>query len=233
MKLVPKPLLAQVIMASFDDVEKGGRRGCRGDRRRHHPGRHGDDGQAGDGGGRAVRQGGLRPRRRGDPAGRIRRHARGGRRGDRAHRARAAREAARRASRCRTPRPSGCASGRAARRRFPRSGRISPDYYCMDGTIPRKRLGEVLKAIAAMEKKYGLRCANVFHAGDGNLHPLIMFDANDPDSVRARRGIRLRDPRGMRRGRRHGHRRARRRRREDPPDVRAVRPRPRWTRSSR
>jgi len=66
---------------------------------------------------------------------------------------------------------------------FPAVGRISPDYYCMDGTIPRKRLGEVLKAIAAMEKKYELRCANVFHAGDGNLHPLIMFDANDPDSV--------------------------------------------------
>ncbi len=66
---------------------------------------------------------------------------------------------------------------------FPAVGRISPDYYCMDGTIPRKRLGEVLKAIAAMEKKYDLRCANVFHAGDGNLHPLIMFDANDPDSV--------------------------------------------------
>jgi glycolate dehydrogenase FAD-linked subunit len=66
---------------------------------------------------------------------------------------------------------------------FPAVGRISPDYYCMDGTIPRKRLGEVLKAIAGMEKKYNLRCANVFHAGDGNLHPLIMFDANDPDSV--------------------------------------------------
>jgi glycolate oxidase len=66
---------------------------------------------------------------------------------------------------------------------FPAVGRISPDYYCMDGTIPRRRLGEVLKAVAAMEKKYNLRCANVFHAGDGNLHPLIMFDANDPDSV--------------------------------------------------
>jgi glycolate oxidase len=66
---------------------------------------------------------------------------------------------------------------------FPAVGRISPDYYCMDGTIPRKRLGEVLKAVAAMEGKYRLRCANVFHAGDGNLHPLIMFDANDPDSV--------------------------------------------------
>jgi len=61
---------------------------------------------------------------------------------------------------------------------FPAAGRISPDYYCMDGTIPRKRLGEMLTAIQEMEEKHGLRCANVFHAGDGNLHPLILFDAN-------------------------------------------------------
>ena len=66
---------------------------------------------------------------------------------------------------------------------FPASGRISPDYMCMDSTIPRKRLAEILLAIAEMEKKYNLRCANVFHAGDGNLHPLIMFDANDPDQL--------------------------------------------------
>ncbi|MEC5160922.1 glycolate oxidase [Janthinobacterium sp. CG_23.3] len=64
---------------------------------------------------------------------------------------------------------------------FPAAGRISPDYYCMDGTIPRKRLAQVLTGIAQMEVKYGLRCANVFHAGDGNLHPLILFDANQPD----------------------------------------------------
>ncbi len=61
---------------------------------------------------------------------------------------------------------------------FPAAGRISPDYYCMDGTIPRKKLAQVLLGIAAMESKYGLHCANVFHAGDGNLHPLILFDAN-------------------------------------------------------
>ena len=73
-------------------------------------------------------------------------------------------------------------SGRKAA--FPAMGRISPDYYCMDGTIPRKRLGEVLGFIAGMEKKYGLRCPNVFHAGDGNLHPLILFDANNPDELR-------------------------------------------------
>jgi glycolate oxidase len=66
---------------------------------------------------------------------------------------------------------------------FPASGRISPDYMCMDSTIPRKRLADILEAIAAMERKYGLRCCNVFHAGDGNLHPLILFDANDADQL--------------------------------------------------
>src|SRR5437763_5357028 len=66
---------------------------------------------------------------------------------------------------------------------FPASGRISPDYMCMDSTIPRKRLADILLAIQQMEKKYDLRCANVFHAGDGNLHPLILFDANDPDQL--------------------------------------------------
>ena len=63
---------------------------------------------------------------------------------------------------------------------FPAAGRISPDYYCMDGTIPRKQLARVLKAIEDMEGSFGLRCANVFHAGDGNMHPLILFDANQP-----------------------------------------------------
>ncbi len=66
---------------------------------------------------------------------------------------------------------------------FPASGRISPDYMCMDSTIPRKRLADILQAIADMEVKYGLKCLNVFHAGDGNLHPLILFDANDPDQL--------------------------------------------------
>ena len=73
-------------------------------------------------------------------------------------------------------------SGRKAA--FATMGRISPDYYCMDGTIPRKRLAEILRFIALLEKKYALRCPNVFHAGDGNLHPLILFDANDPDQLR-------------------------------------------------
>ncbi|MBK7061816.1 MAG: FAD-binding protein [Rubrivivax sp.] len=67
---------------------------------------------------------------------------------------------------------------------FPASGRISPDYMCMDSTIPRKKLADILLAIQQMEVKYGLKCCNVFHAGDGNLHPLILFDSNDPDQLR-------------------------------------------------
>jgi glycolate oxidase len=66
---------------------------------------------------------------------------------------------------------------------FPAAGRASPAYYCMDGTIPRKYLGSMLKTIQSLELKYSLRCPNVFHAGDGNLHPLIMFDDSDADSV--------------------------------------------------
>ncbi|MFN7641067.1 MAG: FAD-linked oxidase C-terminal domain-containing protein, partial [bacterium] len=66
---------------------------------------------------------------------------------------------------------------------FPASGRLAPDYMCMDSTIPRARLADILLAIQEMEKKYGLRCLNVFHAGDGNLHPLILFDANDADQL--------------------------------------------------
>jgi glycolate oxidase len=66
---------------------------------------------------------------------------------------------------------------------FPAVGRISPDYYCMDGTIPRHKLPLVLKRMREMSAKYGLRVANVFHAGDGNLHPLILYDANEPGEL--------------------------------------------------
>jgi glycolate oxidase len=66
---------------------------------------------------------------------------------------------------------------------FPAVGRISPDYYCMDGTIPRKALPTVLARMRALSEQYGLRVANVFHAGDGNLHPLIMYDANKPGEL--------------------------------------------------
>ena len=72
-------------------------------------------------------------------------------------------------------------SGRKAA--FPAVGRLAPDYYCMDGTIPRRHLPDVLEQIDAMSKEYGLPVANVFHAGDGNLHPLIMFDAGAADEL--------------------------------------------------
>lgn len=63
---------------------------------------------------------------------------------------------------------------------FPAVGRISPDYYCMDGTIPRRELAHVLNRIEELSREYDLRVANVFHAGDGNLHPLILYDASQP-----------------------------------------------------
>jgi glycolate oxidase len=66
---------------------------------------------------------------------------------------------------------------------FPAVGRISPDYYCMDGTIPRRKLPEVLRRTAELSKEYGLPVANVFHAGDGNMHPLILYDANNPGEL--------------------------------------------------
>ncbi len=66
---------------------------------------------------------------------------------------------------------------------FPAVGRISPDYYCMDGTIPRREIGRVLRRIQQMEGRFDLRCANVFHAGDGNLHPLVLYDANRPGEL--------------------------------------------------
>ena len=66
---------------------------------------------------------------------------------------------------------------------FPAVGRISPDYYCMDGTIPRAKLPLVLQKMREMSARYGLRVANVFHAGDGNLHPLILYDANKPGEL--------------------------------------------------
>jgi glycolate oxidase len=72
-------------------------------------------------------------------------------------------------------------SGRKAA--FPAVGRIAPDYFCMDGTIPRRRLAEVLTRIGGLSEKYGLGVANVFHAGDGNLHPLILYDANKPGEI--------------------------------------------------
>lgn len=89
---------------------------------------------------------------------------------------------------CTTSRISSSEEERAAfwagrKAAFPAVGRISPDYYCMDGTIPRKQLPRVLAGMRDLSEKYGLRVANVFHAGDGNLHPLILYDANTPGEL--------------------------------------------------
>jgi glycolate oxidase len=73
-------------------------------------------------------------------------------------------------------------SGRKAA--FPACGAMAPDYYCMDGTIPRGKLSEILKEISRLSKKYKLGVANGFHAGDGNLHPLILFDGSNKDELR-------------------------------------------------
>jgi glycolate oxidase len=93
-----------------------------------------------------------------------------------------------RANRARSVRISGDEAERLAfwsgrKAAFPAIGRISPDYYCMDGTIPRARLAEVLARVRELSAQYGLRVANVFHAGDGNLHPLILYDANQPGEI--------------------------------------------------
>jgi glycolate oxidase len=74
-------------------------------------------------------------------------------------------------------------SGRKAA--FPAVGRLAPDYYCMDGTIPRRHIAQVLTRISELSQRYSLPVANVFHAGDGNLHPLIMFDAGQPGQLEA------------------------------------------------
>ena len=184
--------------------------------------------------GRAVREGRLRPRRGGDPA--VSRPT--ARREEvaeeiAAHDERAGSSGATRHRGVADRRPSGCASGpgrkNAVSGRGPHLARLLLHGRHHPAQAPRRGAD---RRSQEMEAKYGLRCANVFHAGDGNLHPLILFDANDPAFGRARRSLRRRDPRAVRRSRRHDHRRARRRHREDQPDVLAVRRAARSTPSS-
>jgi len=182
-KLLPKPLAARVVMASFDDVEKAGDAVAAviaagiipaGLEMMDQPATHAVEQFAGAGYDLEAQAillcevDGM-PEEVEDEIGKVKEvFARAG-----ATRLTVSRDEAERLK---------FWSGRKAA--FPAMGRISPDYYCMDGTIPRKRLGEVLNFIGAMQKKYGLRCPNVFHAGDGNLHPLILFDANDAEQLR-------------------------------------------------
>ncbi len=162
---------------------EGGHRGGRHHRRRHHPGRAGDDGRPGDPGG-----GGLRPRRLSRPMPPPSCCARWT-----APTRRSRSTSPRCASCCWRAAPPRCALPRTTwsaqrfwqgrKSAFPAVGRISPDYYCMDGTIPRRKLPEVLRRTAELSEEYGLPVANVFHAGDGNMHPLILYNANNPGEL--------------------------------------------------
>ena len=116
---------------------------------------------------------------------------------------------------------------RARKAAFAAMGRIAPNYYVQDSVIPRTRLAEVLGADRRARDEHGLRVANVFHAGDGNLHPLVCYDGAQAGRGRARRGARRADRQGVRRRGRLDHRRARRRRRQEAlhaGDVRRARP---------
>jgi glycolate oxidase len=99
---------------------------------------------------------------------------------------------------------------------------IVPDYYTIDGTIPRRCLPEVLDYVFELAKEYGLTVGNVFHAGDGNIHPCIFYDSNKPGTPERSEELGRADPRALRRSGRHDHGRARRRCREAAPDVRAI-----------
>jgi glycolate oxidase len=180
-KLLVKPERAQVVLAAFDSVETAGA-AVADHRRRPAAGRPGNDGQPVDPRRRRLRPRRLSDRRGGDPAvrtGRFQRRSLGTDSGVRevllnagATEVRTAEDDAQRMK---------FWAGRKGA--FPAVGRISPDYYCMDGTIPRQHLARVLGRIGELSTQYGLRVANVFHAGDGNLHPLILFDANQPDEL--------------------------------------------------
>ena len=113
---------------------------------------------------------------------------------------------------------SGCTSGPGARRRFRPSGRISPDYSAWTAPSRAASCPWCWSALRELSEKYGLRVANVFHAGDGNLHPLILYDANKDDELEPPKSS-APTFEALRRGRRRAHRRARRRRREARPDA--------------
>ena len=182
-KLLAKPERAQVVLAAFDRIETRRCCGERHHRRRHPAGGPGDDGQTRDRGSGSFRPRRLSARRRSHSAGGSGRHA--------------TRRCPTMCCACMTSSPPAARPKSAPpittserlkfwagrKNAFPAVGRLSPDYYCMDGTIPRRALPAVLAGIADLSAQYGLRVANVFHAGDGNLHPLILYDANTPGEL--------------------------------------------------
>ena len=105
------------------------------------------------------------------------------------------------------------------------AGRLSPSYMIQDGVVPRTRLPHIIRRTAEIGQKHQIRIVNVAHAGDGNVHPILLFDERDREASRAGRGRRPRDSGGVHRLRRQHHGRARHRRGEDRPDGPAFRPR--------
>ena len=122
----------------------------------------------------------------------------------------------------RATRPSAPLLWKARKRAFGAVGRLAPNYATQDGVVPRTRLPDILRVISALSERYDLRIGNVFHAGDGNIHPIILYDEREPDQVRRAIEGRPRDPEGLRRDGRQSHRRARNRRREARRDAAAV-----------
>ena len=214
-KLVPKPQLARCIMASFDDVRKAGDAVAAVIAAGIIPAGLEMMDKPMTARGRGLRPRRLRPRRRGDPAVRERRHARRGRATRSARMSAVLRSARRHApSRSAATRPSACVLERAQERVSRRRAASAPTT--LHGRAPSRASAWPTSCSRSqqMEKKYGLRCANVFHAGDGNLHPLILFDANDPDELHRAEPFGAEILETQRRHGRHHHRRARRGRRE-------------------
>ena len=174
---------AKCVMAAFDDIAKAGSAVAADHRRRHRACGARDDGSAHDQRGRALRPRGLPHGRRRDSALRIRWRARGGSRRSGCDQCADDANAARRASKYRATMSSATASGPVGRPRSPPRGASRRTTTACDGTIPRRALGQVLTRIAELSQEFGLPCMNVFHAGDGNLHPLILYDANRAGDV--------------------------------------------------
>ena len=182
-RILKKPETARAMLIGFPSIGRCRRMRFAHHRRRDYSRRHGNHGSPGDRRGRGVRARRVSPECRSAADRRARRPARPksttSSNASTTSRASAARCHARPQTR-EEQRLLFWAGRKAA---FPAVGRISPDYYCMDGTIPRAQLPLVLKRMKEMSAKYGLRVANVFHAGDGNLHPLILYDANVPGEL--------------------------------------------------
>ena len=182
-RILKKPETARAVLIGFPDVRGRRRMRLAHHRRRHHPGRHGDDGPAGDPRGRGIRPRRLSARRRGAADRRARRAAGRGRPSDRARRGDRQGVPRRDAARSRPRRRSGCCSGPAARRRSRRSAASRRTITAWTAPSRARSCRWCSSACARLSEKYGLRVANVFHAGDGNLHPLILYDANKPGEL--------------------------------------------------